>query len=146
MHNKSSFSKLATALALASSMVLTTSCSTVSFNQQKSSQTIANNRGNIVTRPTLSNKSASQLLSIGMPDNECLDDFNKCLVQIDKGFLKKDSREYLALLAELHLAKAKSIAESEQCVERVVRPPIDPYYANAPLTEEQQAESLLYLK
>ena len=146
MHNKSSFSKLATALALASSMVLTTSCSTVSFNKQKSSQTIANNRGNIVTRPTLSNKSASQLLSIGMPDNECLDDFNKCLVQIDKGFLKKDSREYLALLAELHLAKAKSIAESEQCVERVVRPPIDPYYANAPLTEEQQAESLLYLK
>ncbi len=146
MHNKSSFSKLATALALASSMVLTTSCSTVSFNQQESSQTIANNRGNIVTRPTLSNKSASQLLSIGMPDNECLDDFNKCLVQIDKGFLKKDSREYLALLAELHLAKAKSIAESEQCVERVVRPPIDPYYANAPLTEEQQAESLLYLK
>lgn len=146
MHNKSSFSKLATGLALASSMVLTTSCSTVSFNQQKSSQTIANNRGNIVTRPTLSNKSASQLLSIGMPDNECLDDFNKCLVQIDKGFLKKDSREYLALLAELHLAKAKSIAESEQCVERVVRPPIDPYYANAPLTEEQQAESLLYLK
>lgn len=146
MHNKSSFSKLATALALASSMVLTTSCSTVSFNQQKSSQTIANNRGNIVTRPTLSNKSASQLLSIGMPDNECLDDFNKCLVQIDKGFLKKDSREYLALLAELHLAKAKSIAESEQCVERVVRPPIDPYYANAPLTGEQQAESLLYLK
>ena len=146
MHNKSSFSKLATGLALASSMVLTTSCSTVSFNKQKSSQTIANNRGNIVTRPTLSNKSASQLLSIGMPDNECLDDFNKCLVQIDKGFLKKDSREYLALLAELHLAKAKSIAESEQCVERVVRPPIDPYYANAPLTEEQQAESLLYLK
>jgi hypothetical protein len=146
MHNKSSFSKLATALALASSMVLTTSCSTVSFNQQKSSQTIANNRGNIVTRPTLSNKSASQLLSIGMPDNECLDDFNKCLVQIDKGFLKKDSREYLALLAELHLAKAKSIAESEQCVERVVRPPIDPYYANAPLTEEQQAEALIYLK
>lgn len=146
MHNKSSFSKLATALALASSMVLTTSCSTVSFKKQKSSQTIANNRGNIVTRPTLSNKSASQLLSIGMPDNECLDDFNKCLVQIDKGFLKKDSREYLALLAELHLAKAKSIAESEQCVERVVRPPIDPYYANAPLTEEQQAESLLYLK
>lgn len=146
MHNKPSFSKLATALALASSMVLTTSCSTVSFNKQKSSQTIANNRGNIVTRPTLSNKSASQLLSIGMPDNECLDDFNKCLVQIDKGFLKKDSREYLALLAELHLAKAKSIAESEQCVERVVRPPIDPYYANAPLTEEQQAESLIYLK
>lgn len=146
MHNKPSFSKLATALVLASSMVLTTSCSTVSFNKQKSSQTIANNRGNIVTRPTLSNKSASQLLSIGMPDNECLDDFNKCLVQIDKGFLKKDSREYLALLAELHLAKAKSIAESEQCVERVVRPPIDPYYANAPLTEEQQAESLIYLK
>ncbi|WP_244156602.1 esterase/lipase family protein [Psychrobacter piechaudii] len=122
------------------------SCSTVSVSQKDSSRTIANNRGNIVTRSDLSNKSTSQLLSIGMPQDQCLKDFNKCLNRVDKGILNKNNKEHLALLAELHLAKAKSIAESEKCVQRITRPPIDPYYANAPKTEEQYADFLLYLR
>ena len=139
-------SKLATCLALASSVLVMASCSTVSVSQKSSSRTIANNRGNIVTRTTLSNKSTSQLLSVGMPEDECLEDFNKCLTRVDKGILNKNNKEHLALLAELHLAKAKSISDSEQCIQRITRPPIDPYYANAPKSNEQYAEMLLYLR
>lgn len=146
MHSNFKTSKLATCLALASSVLVMASCSTVSVSQKDSSRTIANNRGNIVTRSDLSNKSTSQLLSIGMPQDQCLEDFNKCLNRVDKGILNKNNKEHLALLAELHLAKAKSIAESEKCVQRITRPPIDPYYANAPKTEEQYADFLLYLR
>lgn len=146
MHSNFKTSKLATCLALASSVLVMASCSTVSVSQKDSSRTIANNRGNIVTRSDLSNKSTSQLLSIGMPQDQCLEDFNKCLDRVDKGILSKNNKEHLALLAELHLAKAKSIAESEKCVQRITRPPIDPYYANAPKTEEQYADFLLYLR
>ena len=146
MHSNFKTSNLATCLALASSVLVMASCSTVSVSQKDSSRTIANNRGNIVTRSDLSNKSTSQLLSIGMPQDQCLKDFNKCLNRVDKGILNKNNKEHLALLAELHLAKAKSIAESEKCVQRITRPPIDPYYANAPKTEEQYADFLLYLR
>ena len=145
MQNKFKLTKNAIYIGLALTGLITTSCSTVSVNEKDSSKTIANNRGNIVTRSNLSNKSASQLLSVGMPEEVCLKDFNRCMARIDKGFLNKDNKEHLALKAELHLAKAKSIAESADCVKRIVRPPIDPYYANAPLTSEQQAASVLYL-
>lgn len=146
MHSNFKISKLVTCFALASSVLVMASCSTVSVSQKNSSRTIADNRGNIVTRPTLSNKSASQLLSVGMPEDQCLEDFNKCLNRIDKGILNKDNKGHLALLAELHLAKARSIADSETCVKRIIRAPIDPYYANAPKTAEQHAASLLYLR
>lgn len=146
MHSNFKKSKLTTCLALASSILVMASCSTVSVSEQSSSRTIANNRGNIVTRATLSNKSTSQLLSVGMPEDQCLEDFNKCLSRVNKGILNKNNKEHLALLAELHLAKAKAIAESERCVQRITRPPIDPYYANAPMSDEQYADMLLYLR
>lgn len=146
MRTNSKISKLTACLALASSVLVMASCSTVSVTQQSSSRTIANNRGNIVTRATLSNKSTSQLLSVGMPEDQCLEDFNKCLSKVNKGILNKDNKEHLALLAELHLAKAKAIAQSERCVQRITRPPLDPYYANAPMSDEQYADMLLYLR
>ncbi len=146
MRTNSKISKLATCLTLASSILVMASCSTVSVSQKDSSRTIANNRGNIVTRPTLSNKSTSQLLSLGIPEEQCLEDFNQCLSKVNKSTLNKNNKEHLALLAELHLAKAKSIAQSEQCVQRIIRPPLDPYYANAPMSDEQYADLLLYLR
>ena len=143
MQNKFSFSRLATSITLVSSLLFTASCSTVSVNQKSSSQTIADNRSNIVTKSSLSNKSKSQLISVGMPANECFNNFNQCLETVDKGFLEKNSKEYLALIAELHLAKA--IEDSEDCVDRITRPPIDTYYSNAPKTPEERDEALLHL-
>ncbi|WP_296403936.1 alpha/beta hydrolase [Psychrobacter sp.] len=146
MHNNLKLLKLTSCIAIASSLLITASCSTVSVDQKNSGQTIVNNRDNIVTSSRLSNKSSSLLISMGMPADECLNDFDKCLNRVDKGFINKNSKEHLALLAEIHMAKAKSIADSESCVKRIDRPPIDPYYTNAPKTAQQRSEFFNYLK
>lgn len=147
MQKKFYITKLATSITIVSTLLVTASCSTVSVDKKSASQTIASNRGNIVTKNSLSNKSTSQLMSMGMPADECMDNFEECLNKADNGFLNKhkNGKDYLALFAELHLAKAKDIAQSEDCVETIVRPPIDPYYANAPQTKEERARSSLYL-
>lgn len=146
MLKKTCLTKLAISIAIASSILVTASCSTVSVVEKSPSKSIANNRGNIVTKNNLSNKTASHLNSVGMPAYQCMNDFTECLERADKGFLNKNSKDYLGLFAELHYAKAKAIENSENCVQRIIRPPIDPYYANAPKTEEQRAQSKLYLR
>lgn len=126
--------------------LLTASCSTVSVSEKSASRTIANQRGNIVTKNSLSNKSTSALVSMGVPADTCFDNFDACINKIEEGVLNKNSKESLALYAEVYLAKARQIAQSEDCVEKILRPPIDPYYANAPLKEEDKNELMRYLR
>ena len=112
-------------------------CSTVSVNKQASSKTIAAQRGNIVTENTLSSDTASTLLSAGLNEQACLQQFDLCLDQLTDSMLNKRYRSALAVFAELHYAKAKQLATLPHCRDALARPPIDPYYANASLTQTQ---------
>ncbi len=146
MQKKFIVARLTLNLALTAGLLTAVGCSTVSVDKKNSSQTIVKKRSNVVTTNALSSKSASVLVSIGVPARECLPKFDECLQKIDAGLFNKDSKEALALYAELYLAKAKEISALEDCVEKILRPPIDTYYANAPNTPEQEQQRISYLR
>ena len=127
---------IAMLLIVAMALVLS-ACSTVSVNKQASSKTIAAQRGNIVTGNLLSSDTASTLLSAGLNEQACLQQFDLCLDQLTDSMLNKHYRSALAIFAELHYAKAKQLAITPHCRDALARPPIDPYYANASLTQTQ---------
>ena len=127
---------IAMLLIVAMALVLS-ACSTVSVNKQASSKTIAAQRGNIVTGNSLSSDTASTLLSAGLNEQACLQQFDLCLDQLTDRMLNTHYRSALAIFAELHYAKAKQLAITPHCRDALARPPIDPYYANASLTKTQ---------
>ncbi|MFK4001107.1 esterase/lipase family protein [Psychrobacter namhaensis] len=122
-------------VALIVATALLTACSTVSVNKQASAKTISAQRGNIVTENKLSSDTASALLSAGLNEQACMQQFDLCLTQLTDSMLNKHYRPALAIFAELHYAKARQLADSENCRNALARPPIDPYYANAPLSD-----------
>ncbi len=129
---------IAAPIALAASIVLLPACSTVSVNKQTQAKTINTQRGSIVTENKLSTATSSTLLSAGLNDQACIQYFDQCLAQLTDSMLDEHYRLALAVYAELHYAKARQLANTTDCQEALSRPPIDPYYANAPLTAEQE--------
>ena len=129
---------IAAPIALAASIVLLPACSTVSVNKQTQAKTINTQRGSIVTENKLSTATSSTLLSAGLNDQACIQYFDQCLAQLTDSMLDEHYRSALAVYAELHYAKARQLANTTDCQEALSRPPIDSYYANAPLTAEQE--------
>lgn len=119
---------------LLTSMALLPACSTVTVEKQASSKTISAQRGNIVTDNKLSSDTASTLLSSGLNEQACMQQFELCLTQLTDSLLNQHYRPSLAIFAELHYAKARQLADSKECRNSLARAPLDPYYANAPLS------------
>ncbi|MDN3453504.1 MULTISPECIES: alpha/beta hydrolase [unclassified Psychrobacter] len=139
---------ITSAILLAAAASLT-ACSTVTVNKQATAKTISAQRGNIVTDNTLSSDTASALLSAGLNEQACMQQFDLCLTQLSDSILNRHYRPTLAIFAELHYAKARQLADSKNCRNALARPPLDPYYANAPLSDDeakmQQVETNLCL-
>ncbi|MEL0618917.1 alpha/beta hydrolase [Psychrobacter proteolyticus] len=138
-----------TSLMLLAAAVLLPACSTVTVDRQASAKTISAQRGNIVTDNALSSDTASALLSAGLNEQACMQQFDLCLTQLSDSMLNRHYRPALAIFAELHYAKARQLSDSKNCRNALARPPLDPYYANAPLSNEdsktQQEETDLCL-
>ncbi len=138
-----------TSLMLLAATVLLPACSTVTVDKQASAKTISAQRGNIVTDNALSSDTASALLSAGLNEQACMQQFDLCLTQLSDSMLNRHYRPALAIFAELHYAKARQLSDSKNCRNALARPPLDPYYANAPLSDEdaktQQEETDLCL-
>ncbi|MGP4863144.1 esterase/lipase family protein [Psychrobacter sp. T6-5] len=136
-------------VALLTAAMLLPACSVVSVEKQASAKTISAQRGNIVTDNQLSSDTASALLSAGLNEQACMQQFDLCLTQLTDSILNKHYRPALAIFAELHYAKARQLADSQNCRNALARPPLDPYYANAPLSADdaktQQEETSLCL-
>ncbi|MBA6243878.1 alpha/beta hydrolase [Psychrobacter sp. Choline-02u-13] len=136
-------------LMLLAAAVLLPACSTVTVDKQASAKTISAQRGNIVTDNALSSDTASALLSAGLNEQACMQQFDLCLTQLSDSMLNRHYRPALAIFAELHYAKARQLSDSKNCRNSLARPPLDPYYANAPLSNEdsktQQEETDLCL-
>lgn len=136
-------------LMLLAAAVLLPACSTVTVDKQASAKTISAQRGNIVTDNALSSDTASALLSAGLNEQACMQQFDLCLTQLSDSMLNRHYRPALAIFAELHYAKARQLSDSKNCRNALARPPLDPYYANAPLSEDdaktQQKETDLCL-
>ncbi|MFI8553989.1 esterase/lipase family protein [Psychrobacter sp. NPDC077938] len=138
-----------TSLMLLAAAVLLPACSTVTVDKQASAKTISAQRGNIVTDNALSSDTASALLSAGLNEQACMQQFDLCLTQLSDSMLNRHYRPALAIFAELHYAKARQLSDSKNCRNALARPPLDPYYANAPLSDDdaktQQKETDLCL-
>lgn len=136
-------------VALLTAAMLLPACSVVSVEKQASAKAISAQRGNIVTDNQLSSDTASALLSAGLDEQACMQRFDLCLTQLTDSILNKHYRPALAIFAELHYAKARQLADSQNCRNALARPPLDPYYANAPLSDDdaktQQEETDLCL-
>lgn len=117
-----------------------TACSTVSVNQQTPAKAIAQSRQNILSDNKLSTTTASALLSVGLQPEECLAHIEHCIHTLQTNRLDTNKRLSLAHFAELYYAKVQQLANTQACQVNLQRPAIDPYYANAPLTPEQQAK------
>ena len=126
-----------TSVALIAAVALLPACSTVSVNKQASAKTITAQRGNIVTTKKLSSDTASALLSAGLNEQACMQQFDLCLTQLTDSILNEHYRPALAVFAELHYAKARQLSASQDCRNALARPPLDPYYANAPLEDTE---------
>ena len=130
-------SRSITSVALITVVTLLPACSTVSVNKQASAKTITAQRGNIVTGKNLSSDTSSALLSAGLNEQACMQQFDLCLTQLTESILNKHYRPALAIFSELHYAKARQLADSQDCRNALARPPLDPYYANAPLSDTE---------
>lgn len=131
------FRRAAPMITVLATLIVLPACSTVSVNKQTSAKTISSQRGNIVTSNSLSSQTTSTLLSAGLNEQACMQHFDLCLAQLTDSMLNTHYRSVLATFSELHYAKARQLAQSRHCQQVLARPPIDPYYANAPLTDEQ---------
>ncbi|WP_227674566.1 esterase/lipase family protein [Psychrobacter jeotgali] len=125
-------------LALIVGVILLPACSTVSVSQLSPEKAISLQRGNLVSSNKLSSNTASSLLSAGLNQQACMQHFDLCLEQLSDSILDSKYRPRLAAFAELHYGKALQLADSQDCRNALARPPIDPYYANAPLSPEQE--------
>lgn len=124
-------------LTLVTLALLLSACNTISVSKQTPARAISAQRGNIVSDNKLSSATAGALLSAGLNEQACLQHFDLCLTQLTDSMLNEHYRPELAIFAELHYAKARKLAETPACLDAQTRPPLDPYYANAPLTEQQ---------
>lgn len=132
-------------------MMVGTGCSSLNPPKQIHSKIIETHRSNITTSRQVSGVANSILLSSGLTQDECMAEFDKCLSSIDEvlSFGNSSSttdenqtsiaKPALALLSELYYTKALELGEQDGC-KNFNRPPIDPYYANAPLSDNEQAD------
>ena len=98
MHTNQKMRSTTLAVLLAA-VALLPACSTVSVNKQTSAKTITDQRGNIVTDRKLSSDTASALLSAGLNEQACMQQFDLCLTQLTDSILNKHYRPALAIFA-----------------------------------------------
>ncbi len=132
------YKKSALGMALIATFTLLPACSTISVSEQTPAKAISAQRGNIITDNKLSSATASSLLSAGLNEQACMQYFELCLEQLTDSMLNEHYRTSLATFAELHYAKARQLTSSQDCLNALSRPPLDPYYANAPVSDEQK--------
>ena len=128
----------ATLLLSSVMIVMIAGCSSVAVEKQSAAKTLVAQRGNIVTDGKLSTASSSALLSAGLNEEACMLRFERCLMQLSDSLFNEHYRQALAIFAELHYTKALRLEGMQACQNALARPPLDPYYANAPLSEDEQ--------
>ena len=110
MHTNKKTLPIASLMLLAAAVLLP-ACSTVTVDKQASAKTISAQRGNIVTDNALSSDTTSALLSAGLNEQACMQQFDLCLTQLSDSMLNRHYRPALAIFAELHYAKARQLSD-----------------------------------
>ncbi|OOS25303.1 alpha/beta hydrolase [Moraxella porci DSM 25326] len=118
-------------------LIALSACSTLTPPKQTPAKLLEQSRSSIVTTSAVSAATRSILVSSGHTQESCMADFEDCIQAIDATFLvETPSRLKLAVLSELYYTRAQTLIAQDACRLELDRPPIDPYYANAPLSDE----------
>lgn len=118
-------------------LIALSACSTLMPPKQTPAKLLEQSRSSIVTTSAVSAATRSILVSSGHTQESCMADFEDCIQAIDATFLvETPSRLKLAVLSELYYTRAQTLIAQDACRLELDRPPIDPYYANAPLSDE----------
>lgn len=124
-------------------IVLVAVCLTAcqSLGNSNPAKVIGNERQNIITTRHLSPASQSVIMAVGFDQTECMANFANCLDLVQKGYyFNRHSKAYLATAAELYYAYALHLKSGYACQVALWRPPIDAYYANLPLSDDEQKQ------
>lgn len=97
---------------------------------------IEKERQNITTSSYFSLTTQSITIASGFGQKECMQKFEACLASVNQSYFDPNSKLRLATLAELYYAQALYLKASDPCQVALQRPPIDPYYTNAPLNQQ----------
>lgn len=112
-------------------------CAHLAPPKQNAAKLMAQTRSSIVTGTSVSASTRSSLLSSGYEQDSCMNEFADCIDGIKALSLGKDSRQTLAVLAELYYTKAQQLSAMDDCRMALDREPIDPNYANAPPSQDE---------
>lgn len=114
-----------------------TACGALLPPKQTPAKLLEQSRSSIITAPTVSAATRSILVSSGHTQDDCMTDFDNCIDAINAVFLTDTpTRLELSVLSELHYAHAQTLIAQDACRRELDRPPINPYYANAPLSND----------
>lgn len=132
--SKSSSGKL---LLSASLMIILSACSTLTPPKQTPAKLLEKTRSSIVTGSTVSAATRSILVSSGHTQESCMADFEVCVDDVRSIFLiETPNRLQLSVFSELYYTHAENLIAKDACRIELARPPIDPYYANSPNSED----------
>ncbi|VEG13681.1 esterase/lipase family protein [Moraxella cuniculi] len=119
----------------------TAGCSTLQAPKQSPAKLLQETRSSIITDNEVSAATRSTLLSSGFNQESCMATFDSCIDAVKSSFLDdKVSKPMLAVLSELYYTRTLYLALQDGCKTLLDRPPIDPYYTNAPLSEANKKE------
>ncbi|MDO5651676.1 MAG: alpha/beta hydrolase [Moraxella sp.] len=114
-------------------------CQTISL-PTSSARIIQTERSNILTHNQVSAGTLSILLSAGLTQESCMQAFDSCLTAVEQTFFGDTNQYKLATLAELHYAHSLHLRGRYACQPTIDRPPINPYYTNAPTPQDTQLD------
>lgn len=128
-------------VALIASLSLS-GCLSFATPKQAQSHIISSARTSIATSRQMSPQTQAILLTSGYQSPEaCFVQFDACLQNIQDGFFDTPiDKARLAFFAELYYAHALHHSIRPEC-QNYERPPIDPYYTNAPASKEVQQKT-----
>lgn len=133
------FSTLMVALTIP---LVLSGCLSLATPKQAQSHIISLARTSIATSRQISPQAQAILLTSGYQSPEaCFIQFDACLQNVQDGFFDTPmDKARLAFLSELYYAHALHHSIRPEC-QNYERPPIDPYYTNAPASKEVQQKT-----
>lgn len=129
--------RLGKLLLPASLMMILSACHMLIPPKQTPAKLLEKTRSSIITNGRVSAATQSILVSAGYTQESCMADFEACVDDVRSiFFIEMPNRLQLSVFSELYYTYADNLIAQEACRIELARPPIDPYYTNAPISKD----------
>ena len=129
--------RLVKLLLPASLMIILSACHTLIPPKQAPAKLLEKTRSSIITNGHVSAATQSILVSSGHTQESCMADFDACVDDVRSiFFIEMPNRLQLSVFSELYYTYAENLIAKDACRIELARAPIDPYYTNAPISQD----------